>query len=317
MGGHMPAREENVSSVAVFFQHFTNGLTLGGIYALIALGYTMVYGILKFINFAHGDILMVGAYIGMFVFNYLRGSAPLGAWTFAAFMIAMLFSALFCAGLGIVIERVAYKPLRKATRLAPLLSAIGVSFILSNGAAWLWGTQSRKLDYPFDNSPITIAGVSITPHQILVLAVSLVMMVALSFFVSRSRLGKAMRATSLDQDTAKLMGINVDMVISLTFAIGSALAAVGGMLIALDYKCYPSLGTMTGLKAFVAAVAGGIGNISGAMLGGILLGLLETFGVAVLGIPQGYKDTIAFAILILILLLKPEGLLGKAEKEKV
>ena len=160
-------------------------------------------------------------------------------------------------------------------------------------------------------------GISITPHQILVLAVSFVMMIALKLFVDRSRMGKAMRATSLDQDTAQLMGINVNSVISLTFAIGSALAAIGGMLIALDYKCYPTLGTMTGLKAFVAAVVGGIGNITGAMLGGIILGLVETFGVAVLGIPQGYRDTIAFVILIIILLLKPEGLLGKVEKEKV
>lgn len=306
-----------MNSVAVFFQHLTNGLTLGGIYALIALGYTMVYGILKFINFAHGDILMVGAYIGLFAFDMLRGDAPLGAWTFTAFILAMLISSLFCAFLGMFIEKVAYKPLRKAARLAPLLSAIGVSFILSNGAAWLWGTQSRKLNYPFDNSPINILGVTITPHQILILVVSLTMMIALKIFVDRSRLGKAMRATALDQDTAQLMGINVNMVISLTFAIGSALAAVGGMLIALDYKCYPTLGTMTGLKAFVAAVVGGIGNISGAMVGGIILGIVETFGVAILGIPQGYKDTIAFVILIIILLIKPEGLLGKVEKEKV
>ena len=306
-----------MNSVAVFFQHLTNGLTLGGIYALIALGYTMVYGILKFINFAHGDILRVGAYIGLFAFDMLRGDAPLGAWTFTAFILAMLISSLFCAFLGMFIEKVAYKPLRKAARLAPLLSAIGVSFILSNGAAWLWGTQSRKLNYPFDNSPINILGVTITPHQILILVVSLTMMIALKIFVDRSRLGKAMRATALDQDTAQLMGINVNMVISLTFAIGSALAAVGGMLIALDYKCYPTLGTMTGLKAFVAAVVGGIGNISGAMVGGIILGIVETFGVAILGIPQGYKDTIAFVILIIILLIKPEGLLGKVEKEKV
>lgn len=306
-----------MSSIAVFFQHLTNGLTLGGIYALIALGYTMVYGILKFINFAHGDILMIGAYIGLFVFDALRGDSPLGAWTFISFLIAMLASASLCALLGVTIERVAYKPLRKAARLAPLLSAIGVSFILSNGAAWLWGTSSRKLNYPFDNSPIYLAGVSITPHQILVLVVSALMMVGLKIFVDRSKMGKAMRATALDQDTAKLMGINSDRVISLTFAIGSALAAIGGMLIALDYKVYPTLGTMTGLKAFVAAVLGGIGNMSGAMVGGIILGLLETFGVAVLGIPQGYKDTIAFAILIIILLIKPEGLLGKVEKEKV
>ncbi len=306
-----------MSSVSLFFQHLTNGLTLGGIYALIALGYTMVYGILKFINFAHGDILMVGAYIGMFAFNFLRGDAPLGVWTFIAFFIAMIISAAFAACLGMFIEKVAYKPLRRAARLAPLLSAIGVSFILSNGAAWLWGTQSQKLDYPFPNDPITFFGITVTPHQFLILGVAVVMMVALKLFVDKTKLGKAMRATSLDQDTSQLMGINVNMVISLTFAIGSALAAVGGMLIALDYKCYPTLGTMTGLKAFVAAVAGGIGNISGAMLGGILLGILETFGVAMLGIPQGYKDTIAFVILIFVLLLKPEGILGKVEKEKV
>lgn len=306
-----------MNSVAVFFQHFTNGLTLGGIYALIALGYTMVYGILKFINFAHGDILMVGAYVGMFTFNFLRGNSELGVWTFISFLFAMIISALFSAFLGVLIEKLAYKPLRRAKRLAPLLSAIGISFILSNGAAWLFGTQSRKLDYPFKNDPISFFGIAITPHQFLILFVSIIMMVALKLFVDKTRLGKAMRATALDQDTSQLMGINVNMVISLTFLIGSALAAVGGMLIALDYKCYPTLGTMTGLKAFVAAVVGGIGNISGAMLGGILLGVVETFGVAILGIPQGYKDTIAFVILIFVLLLKPEGILGKVEKEKV
>jgi branched-chain amino acid transport system permease protein len=303
--------------IAEFFQHLMNGLTLGGIYALIALGYTMVYGILKFINFAHGDILMAGAFIGLFVFDALRGSAELGAWTIIAFFLAMLVSMGFSALLGMSIERIAYKPLRQATRLAPLLSAIGVSFILSNGAAWAFGTQSRKFHYPFDNTPITIAQVVITPHQILILAVSLVMMIALKLFIDRTRMGKAMRATSLDQPTAMLMGINVNKVISLTFAIGSALAAVGGILIALDYKVYASMGTMTGLKAFVAAVVGGIGSISGAMVGGILLGILETFGVAIFGIPTGLKDTIAFGVLILILLIRPAGLLGKAEKEKV
>lgn len=306
-----------MGSISEFFQHLMNGLTLGGVYALIALGYTMVYGILKFINFAHGDILMVGAYIGLFVFDALRGNAPLGTWTFIAFFLAMLISMVITAALGIVIERVAYKPLRKASRLAPLLSAIGVSFILSNSAAWAWGTQSRKLNYPFDNTPFNIGGVVITPHQILVLVVSLVMMIALKLFVDNSRMGKAMRATSLDQDTAKLMGINVNSVISLTFAIGSALAAVGGMLIALDFKCYPSMGTMVGLKAFVAAVVGGIGNIGGAMLGGITLGLLETFGVALFGIPQAMKDTISFAVLIIVLLVRPQGLLGKVVREKV
>lgn len=294
-----------------------NGLTLGGIYALIALGYTMVYGILKFINFAHGDILMVGAYIGLFVFDALRGSSPLGIWWFFAFIIAMLASMASCAALGMLIEKVAYKPLRRATRLAPLLSAIGVSFILSNLAAWIFGTHSRKLEYPFNNTPMHIGEVAITPHQVLILAVSLLMMIVLKLYVDKTRMGKAMRATSLDQDTAKLMGINSDHVISLTFAIGSALAAAGGMLIALDFKVYATMGTMVGLKAFVAAVLGGIGNISGAMIGGLILGLLETFGVALLGIPTGYKDTIAFGILIIILLIRPQGILGKNEKEKV
>ncbi|AEC02312.1 branched-chain amino acid ABC transporter permease [Parasphaerochaeta coccoides] len=306
-----------MGSVSEVFQHLMNGLTLGGIYALIALGYTMVYGILKFINFAHGDVLMAGAYIGLFIFDFLRGDSPLGAWTVAAFFIAMVLSMGLTSLLGMVIERTAYKPLRKATRLAPLLSAIGVSFILSNTAAWMFGTQSRKYNYPFDNTSIHLGGVVITPHQILILGVSLVMMLALKLFVDKTRMGKAMRATSLDQETAQLMGINVNHIISMTFAIGSALAAVGGILIALDFKVYASMGMMTGLKAFVAAVVGGIGNISGAMLGGVLLGLLETFGVAVLGIPQGLKDTIAFGVLIIILLVRPEGLLGKMEKEKV
>ena len=241
----------------------------------------------------------------------------MGFWTILAFFIAMIAGMLFSAALGVLIERIAYKPLRKATRLAPLLSAIGVSFILSNMAAWVWGTKSRKLDYPFDNSPLDIGGVSVTPHQILILVVVIVVMVSLKLFVDKSRIGKAMRATSLDQDTAKLMGIKADQIIAITFAIGSALAATAGFLIALEIKVYPSMGTMTGLKAFVAAVVGGIGNISGAMLGGILLGLLETFGVALLGIPYGLRDTIAFVALIIILLFKPEGLLGKAEKEKV
>src|SRR5690554_3286573 len=204
-----------------------NGLTLGGIYALIALGYTMVYGILKFINFAHGDVLMVGSYAGLFIYNALRGDSPLGPWVLIAFFLAMLASMAISAVLGMSIERIAYKPLRGATRLAPLLSAIGVSFILSNSAAWAFGTHSRKFNYPFDNTPVHIGEVVITPHQILILSVSLIMMIILKLFVDKTRMGKAMRATSLDQGTAMLMGINVNKVISMTFAIGSALAAVG------------------------------------------------------------------------------------------
>ena len=251
------------------------------------------------------------------MYQGLAGAAEPGAWTLLAFFIAMIISMALCAVLGVFIERVAYKPLRNANRLAPLLSAIGVSFILSNGAAWIFGTTSRRFPYPFENEPIHLGGITITPHQILVVIVSIIMMVLLAFFVNKTRMGKAMRATSLDQNTSALMGINVNRVISLTFAIGSALAAVGGMLASFDFRVYPSMGTMTGLKAFVAAVIGGIENIQGAMIGGVLLGILEAVGAPLLHIPNGMRDTVAFAVLIIILLVKPEGILGKNEREKV
>ena len=306
-----------MNTLIQYLQYFLNGVTLGAIYALIALGYTMVYGILKFINFAHGDILMIGAYTGLFTYTALLGESTNAAWMLTSFFIAMLVSMAFCAILGMFIEKIAYKPLRNANRLAPLLSAIGVSFILSNGAAWMFGTQSRRFPYPFDDTPIVIAGLSITPHQILTIAVSIIMMIVLTSFVNRTRMGKAMRATSLDQPTSELMGIDVNRVISMTFAIGSALAAVGGILASFDFRVYASMGTMTGLKAFVAAVIGGIGNIQGAMLGGIILGILESVGAPLLGIPSALRDTIAFATLIIILLVKPDGILGKNEREKV
>ena len=306
-----------MNTLIQYLQYFLNGITLGAIYALIALGYTMVYGILKFINFAHGDILMIGAYTGLLTYTALLGESTNAAWMLISFFIAMLLSMAFCAVLGMFIEKVAYKPLRNANRLAPLLSAIGVSFILSNGAAWMFGTQSRRFPYPFDDTPIVIAGLSITPHQILTIAVSIIMMIVLTSFVNRTRMGKAMRATSLDQPTSELMGIDVNRVISMTFAIGSALAAVGGILASFDFRVYASMGTMTGLKAFVAAVIGGIGNIQGTMLGGIILGILESVGAPLLGIPSALRDTIAFATLIIILLVKPDGILGKNEREKV
>lgn len=306
-----------MTTLIQYLQYFLNGITLGAIYALIALGYTMVYGILKFINFAHGDILMVGAYTGLLTYTALLGGSTNGAWMLIAFFLAMLVSMAFCAILGMFIEKVAYKPLRNANRLAPLLSAIGVSFILSNGAAWIFGTQSRRFPYPFDDTPIVIAGLSITPHQILTIVVSIIMMIVLTSFVNKTRMGKAMRATSLDQPTSELMGIDVNHVISMTFAIGSALAAVGGILASFDFRVSASMGTMTGLKAFVAAVIGGIGNIQGAMLGGIILGILESVGAPLLGIPSSLRDAIAFAVLIIILLVKPDGILGKNEREKV
>jgi len=298
-------------------QHLINGLTLGAIYSLIALGYTMVYGILKFINFAHGEILMAGTYAGYYFYFFLYDPTKGAVYTMGIFIAALLIAMTASAFLGVLIEKIAYKPLRKAPRLAPLLSAIGVSIILANLAALFFGTKSKKFEYPFDNASMQIGGSSITPNQLMILAVGLIMMAGLKLFVDRSKLGKAMRATSQNQSVAALMGINVNLIISLTFAIGSALAAVAGVLIALEYKVYPTMGTMAGLKAFIAAVVGGIGNISGAMLGGIILGLLETFGVVILGIPQGLKDTIAFSVLILILLLRPSGILMKNIREKV
>jgi len=298
-------------------QHLINGLTLGAIYSLIALGYTMVYGILKFINFAHGEILMAGTYAGYYFYFFLYDPSKGAAYTIGIFIAALLIAMIASAVLGVLIEKIAYKPLRKAPRLAPLLSAIGVSIILANLAALFFGTKSKRFEFPFDNSSIQIGGSSITPNQMMILAVGLIMMTGLKLFIDRSKLGKAMRATSQNQSVAALMGINVNRIISLTFAIGSALAAVAGVLIALEYKVYPTMGTMAGLKAFIAAVVGGIGNISGAMLGGIILGLLETFGVVILGIPQGLKDTIAFSVLILILLLRPSGILMKNIREKV
>ncbi len=298
-------------------QHLVNGLTLGAIYSLIALGYTMVYGILKFINFAHGEILMAGTYAGYYFYFFLYDPSKGATYTIGIFIAALIIAMIASAILGVLIEKIAYKPLRKAPRLAPLLSAIGVSIILANLAALFFGTKSKRFEFPFDNSSMQMGGSSITPNQIMILAVGLIMMAGLKLFVDRTRLGKAMRATSQNQQVAALMGINVNLIISLTFAIGSALAAVAGVLIALEYKVYPTMGTMAGLKAFIAAVVGGIGNISGAMLGGIILGLLETFGVVILGIPQGLKDTIAFSVLILILLLRPSGILMKNIREKV
>ncbi len=299
-------------------QHFTNGLSQGSIYALIALGYTMVYGILKLINFAHGEFMMVGTYAGLFtIILFVGASAATAAIGIPLFILALVVA--ICASLlvGVGIEKIAYKPLRNAPRLAPLLTAIGVSIILTNLMALFAGTKPRKYPYPFENSSLHIFGITITPHTLLVVAVTAILWIVLKLFVEKSRMGKAMRATSLDKDVARLMGINVNRVISLTFAIGSGLAAVAGVLYAMPFKVSPSMGLIIGLKAFTAAVFGGIGNITGALIGGLLLGVLETFGVAVVGIPSGMRDVISFGILILILLVKPDGIMGKAQREKV
>ncbi|MGL4986889.1 MAG: branched-chain amino acid ABC transporter permease [Treponemataceae bacterium] len=283
----------------MYFQQLINGLSLGSIYALIALGYTMVYGIVKLINFAHGDILMVGAYAGFFMLTFF-GANPLGL------TMAFLFAMVICAILGIVIERFAYRPLRNAPRLNSLITAIAVSLILQNGARVLPFVGANPRQYPtfLENT------------QIIVIAVSALLMLSLHYTITYTKTGKAMRAVSFDMQAASLMGISVNKTIAFTFALGSVLAAAGGILYASAYpQIEPTMGAMPGLKAFVAAVLGGIGSVPGAMLGGIILGIAETLTKGYLS--SQYADAISFSILIIILLVKPTGILGKKIRVKV
>ena len=287
-------------------QQLINGISLGSIYALIALGYTMVYGIIKLINFAHGDIYMVGAYVAFFATTYLKLSF------FPALLLAMIVAAI----VGVVIERLAYRPLRYAPRIAVLITAIGVSLLLEYGGILLVSPQPRTFPAIFQAEVYTFGNIVVNSQQILILAVALSLMVILTYVVQRTKIGKAMRAVSFDTDAARLMGIDVDRVISITFAIGSALAAAAGMLVGVYYNSIdPLMGIMPGLKAFVAAVLGGIGVIPGAMVGGILMGIIEALVSGF--ISSTFRDAAAFAILIIILLFKPSGLLGKNVREKV
>lgn len=291
----------------LLLQQLINGIALGSIYALIALGYTMVYGTIKLINFAHGDIFMMGAFVGYYAINVIGLNLFLG----------LLVSMVFCAVLGVVIERVAYKPLRASTRVAALITAIGVSYLLQNTMSYLFGAEVQPFPSEFGNKPIPLfAGVTINGKQILIFATTLVLMALLQFIVKFTKMGKAMRAVAVDEDAAKLMGIDVDRVISFTFALGSALAGIAGVLVALYYNTYSALmGTVPGMKAFVAAVLGGIGSIPGAMVGGYVIGILETM-VSYLGFST-YKDAVVYFLLIVILIVLPSGLFGKNVKEKV
>ena len=293
-----------------FLQQLLNGLSLGAIYALIALGYTMVYGVLRFINFAHSDVFMVGAFLGY----YLGRLVPPG--TLWGGTVVLLGAMLGCAILGIVIERLAYRPLRKAATLNVLITAIGVSLLLEYAGQIFFGAAPRTFPAIFPEAKFNLGGLVISTNQLIVIAVSTVLMLVLQFVVHRTRIGTAMRAVSLNPRAAQLVGVNNDVVISFTFGLGSALAAAGGVLYALNYPSIdPLMGVMPGLKAFVAAILGGIGNIPGAALGGLLLGTVETF---VSGSQWStYKDAIAFAILIVILLFRPAGLLGRFTIEKV
>jgi branched-chain amino acid transport system permease protein len=299
--------------VETFFQQLINGLSLGAIYALIALGYTMVYGVLRLINFAHGDVYMLGAFAGYYLANALSLDANpsiLGA-------VAVTIGAMaICGAIGVLIERFAYRPVRHHSRLTSLITAIGVSLLLEYGGQVVFGATPRFFPQMIRSATYSFGGVQITNQNLLIIVGSLVIMVLLQFIVHRTRIGKAMRATSFNLQVAKLMGINTDMVIAFTFALGSALAAVGGVMVALAIpRIDPLMGLMTGLKAFVAAVLGGIGNIPGAMIGGVLIGLMETWLGATAY--STYRDAVAFAVLILILLVKPAGIMGSAATEKV
>jgi branched-chain amino acid transport system permease protein len=299
--------------VQTFFQQIINGLSLGSIYALIALGYTMVYGVLRLINFAHGDVYMLGAFAGYFLANALDLDAnPSVPWAIAVTIGAMGI----CAVIGVVIERLAYRPVRHHSRLTALITAIGVSLLLEYGGQVVFGATPRFFPQMIRSDSYTVGGVQITNQSLLIIVVAVVVMFGLHYIVHRTRVGKAMRATSFNLAAAKLMGIDTDRIIAFTFALGSALAAAGGVLVALSIpRIDPLMGMMTGLKAFVAAVLGGIGSIPGAMLGGLLIGLLET-GISATAYST-YRDAVAFGLLILILLFRPAGILGTASTEKV
>ncbi|MCL2492305.1 MAG: branched-chain amino acid ABC transporter permease [Coriobacteriia bacterium] len=289
-----------------FFQQLVNGLSLGSIYALIALGYTMVYGIIGLINFAHGDVYMVGAYVGYWVTTF----------TDLGWIPALIISMITCAILGVLIERIAYRPLRHATRIAALITAIGVSLLLEYTMMFFMGARVRSYPEVLENRLFEIGGVVISSQQILIVVISLVLMFLLNFIVRYTKQGKAMRAVSFDHDTAKMMGINVDRTISFTFLLGSALAGAAGVLVGIYYNSIdPLMGMMPGLKAFVAAVFGGIGSIPGAMIGGVLIGIIETMVAGYGG--SLYRDAAVFGILILVLLIRPSGLLGKKKGNKV
>ncbi len=302
-----------------FVQQLINGLTIGSIYALIALGYTMVYGILRLINFAHGDIYMIGAFAGFFIARGLGFDANpsilgLGVTLLGAMIVAAL--------IGMAIERFAYRPVRKYARMTTLITAIGVSLFIENLGVVIFGGAPRSFPQLMQNETYQLFGnAAISKSQLLIFSVSIALMLLLQWIVYRTKVGTAMRAVSFNLNSAKLMGINTDLIIVFTFALGSALAAAGGVLTAqYNPTIYPLMGIITGLKAFVAAVLGGIGNIPGAVLGGLLIGAAETLVVGygqLIGIPSTYRDAVAFSILILVLLFRPAGLLGSTVQEKV
>ncbi len=291
-----------------FITNLLNGISLGSVYAIIALGYTMVYGIAKMLNFAHGDVIMVGAYISF---------TAIASWNLPP-LISVLLAIVVCTVLGVLIEGLAYKPLRQAASLAVLITAIGMSYLLQNVALLIWGSTPKNFNSILGFFKLSLFGgeVTLQSETVITVLTCVVIMIALTFFTGKTKTGKAMRAVSEDKGAAELMGINVNFTISMTFAIGSALAAIAGVLLCCSYHTLqPTTGSMPGIKAFTAAVFGGIGSIPGAMLGGILLGIIEILGNAYISTQLG--DALVFAVLIVMLLVKPAGLLGKPVREKV
>ena len=294
--------------MTLFLSYLINGISLGSVYAIIALGYTMVYGIAKMLNFAHGDVIMIGAYVSFCAMQYMGLPA----------LLSVVLAMAVCTVLGIVIEGLAYKPLRQAPSLAVLITAIGVSYFLQNLALLIWGSTPKSFSSVVSIGSITLleGQLVISGETIVTVLANILIMIALTQFTSRTKFGKAMRAVSEDKGAAELMGINVNATISMTFAIGSALAAIAGVLLCSAYPTLqPTTGSMPGIKAFTAAVFGGIGSIPGAMIGGVLLGVIEILGKAYVSTELG--DALVFAVLILVLLVKPTGLLGKPMREKV
>ncbi|MFN6323140.1 MAG: branched-chain amino acid ABC transporter permease [Burkholderiales bacterium] len=301
----------------VLLQQILNGVVLGSIYALIALGYTMVYGILQLINFAHGDVLMVGALTAYTVVTLLNHVAP-DLYGPVKLVIGLIVAMPVCMLLNVAIERVAYRPLRNAPRLAPLITAIGVSIILQTLAMMIWGRNYKVFPPLLPSEPIAIGNATVTPTQLIIIVTSIVVMLALVLLINRSKLGRAMRATAENPRVAGLMGVDANKVIVSTFAIGAALAALAGVMIAANYSiAHFYMGFMPGLKAFTAAVLGGIGNIYGAMVGGMLLGLIEALGAGYIGDLTGgvlgshYQDIFAFVVLIVVLIFRPQGIMGE------
>jgi branched-chain amino acid transport system permease protein len=306
----------------IFLQQVLNGLVLGSVYALVALGYTLVYGILGLINFAHGDVVMVGALTALSAMTVVV-AAGLGLPGPLVLVLALVVSMCVCMLLGFSIERIAYRPLRRAPRLAPLITAIGVSILIQNVAMQIWGRGYRTFPALLTPTPHAIFGATITDVQIFIVLVSALLMSGLLLLVHFTRLGRAMRATSENQLVAGLMGVNINKIISATFVIGSALAAIAGVLVAANYSiAHYYMGFMLGLKAFTAAVLGGIGNLGGAMLGGVLLGLIESIGAGYIGdltggyLGSNYQDVFAFMVLICVLVFRPTGLLGERVSER-